>query len=300
MFPVRLRATITAAFMAGGMFGSVLGVAGGGILATHFGWRGSFAGMALFGLVLTVVYALVVREPKQNRSALRAAPGVAKRSGFKDALGSLFATRSVISAYIGSGLQLFVAASLASWMPSYLNRYYHMDPGQASVYAAGFLLCSGMGMIVCGYASDRLGRQSPSRKLSLAIGASLLCFALLSTALYQPAGALQLVLLAVALFVAAGTAGPAGAMVANLTHPAVHGAAFATLTLANNFLGLAPGPYLTGVLADRLGLLEALRIVPFAGLLAMVAFAIGKRFYEHDMERVRAAAAARSALPSAS
>ena len=45
--------------------------------------------------------------------------------------------------------------------------------------------------------------------------------------------------------------GPAGAMVAGLTPAAIHGTAFATLTLANNFLGLAPGPIVTGWLADQ-------------------------------------------------
>ena len=52
VFPARLRATVTGAFMAGGMFGSVLGMAAGGVLAEHFGWRWSFAGMAIFGLAL--------------------------------------------------------------------------------------------------------------------------------------------------------------------------------------------------------------------------------------------------------
>jgi len=37
VFPARLRATLTGAFMAGGMFGSVLGMAGGGVLATLLG-----------------------------------------------------------------------------------------------------------------------------------------------------------------------------------------------------------------------------------------------------------------------
>ncbi len=56
VFPRHLRATVTSAFMAGGMFGSVLGMGLGGVLADHFGWRGSFAGMAILGLVLAAVY----------------------------------------------------------------------------------------------------------------------------------------------------------------------------------------------------------------------------------------------------
>ena len=62
------------------------------------------------------------------------------------------------------------------------------------------------------------------------------------------------------MFLAAATAGPAGAMVANLTPAALHGTAFAILTLANNAFGLAPGPIVTGWLADRIGLLGRLAV----------------------------------------
>src|SRR5262245_54851375 len=175
-FPPRLRATITGAFMAGGMFGSVLGMAAGGILAAHFGWRWAFAGMALFGLVLAAIYPLVVRESRDKGASRpkQAAPAPAGGGTSSDALirsplATLFATRSVISAYVGSGLQLFIGASMIAWMPSFLNRYYGMGADSAGVASAAFVLCSGAGMIICGYLSDRLGRDSPPRKLSLAI-----------------------------------------------------------------------------------------------------------------------------------
>ena len=69
----------------------------------------------------------------------------------------------------------------------------------------------------------------------------------------HPGGA-QLLLLAVGIFFAAGTSGPAGAMVANLTRESIRSTAFGTLTLANNLLGLAAGPLVVGILADRFGL----------------------------------------------
>ncbi|MNF80426.1 putative MFS-type transporter EfpA [compost metagenome] len=72
VFPKSMRATLTGAFMAGGMFGSVLGMAFGGILAEHLGWRWSFAGMAIFGLVLALLYPLVV---KQNLIGRHLSPG---------------------------------------------------------------------------------------------------------------------------------------------------------------------------------------------------------------------------------
>ena len=113
------------------------------------------------------------------------------------------------------------------------------------------------------------------------------CAALLSVAFWVPVGNLQLVLIAAGMFIAAGTAGPAGAMVANLTHRSIHGTAFATLTLANNLFGLATGPFLTGVIADRVGLRSALEIVPLVGLLAAAAFLIARRYYASDLSAVR-------------
>lgn len=75
------------------------------------------------------------------------------------------------------------------------------------------------------------------------------------------------------------------AMVANLTHNSVHGTAFATLTLANNFLGLALGPLVIGKLSDVIGLHDAFRIMPLVSILAAIVFFYAKRHYHKDMQR---------------
>ena len=119
--------------------------------------------------------------------------------------------------------------------------------------------------------SDRLFSR-PEQRVTLAAGYSLACAILLGAAFALPAGPPQLVLLGLAIFLAAGTTGPAGAMVAGLTPAAIHGTAFATLTLANNVLGLAPGPIVTGWLADRVGLLGALQWLPLPSIAAALVF----------------------------
>jgi hypothetical protein len=75
-------------------------------------------------------------------------------------------------------------------------------------------------------------------------------------------------------------------MVANLTPAAIHASAFATLTLANNLIGLAPGPLVTGAIADRIGLLGALQLIPLVSVAAMIAFAIGRSRYARDLSRI--------------
>ncbi|MEW9582504.1 MFS transporter [Paraburkholderia sp. DGU8] len=290
IFPARLRSTLTGAFMAGGAFGSVLGMALGGAVAAHMGWRAAFGAMAALGMVLVVVYVCIVTEkrlaPLQPASAGRQGQDLGVRMSLRALMKGLFSTKSVVSAYAGSGIHLLVPAAMWAWMPSFLNRYYGMPVGKAAVGAALFVLITGVGMVVCGHLADRFSVKARERKWSMAIVFCASCFTLLAIGLRLPAGPLQLVMIGAGMFFSAGASGPSGAMVANLTPPSIHASAFATLTLANNLLGLAPAAVLTGIVADRIGLLGALQLVPLAPLVAAIAFFIGKRNYAADLNRL--------------
>ncbi|MER7468675.1 MFS transporter [Streptomyces sp. NPDC097981] len=298
VFPRALRATLSGAFIAGGAFGSVLGISMGGAVAQAYGWRWAFGVMGVLGLVLAGVYALVVTEKRLTpRTGLSedggggGAAGTGTNDRLRVLLPRLFSSVSVVSAYIGSGLQLFIAGALIAWLPSYFNRYYEMPTAKAGATAGLFALMIGIGMITGGIASDRFSRRDPIRKWSVAICCSVGSLVLLMTAFRLPAGPVQLLVLALGALLCAGTAGPGAAMVANLTPAAIAATAFATLTLAQSLLGLAPGPAVTGMLADRLGLLDALRLVPLVAIAATAAFLIGRRRYTRDLHRLTAPAA---------
>ncbi len=177
IFPAHMRSSLTAGFMAGAAPGSVIGMAQGGIITAHLGWRWAFGVMAAFGLVLVVLYRAIVTEAQ------------------------------------------------------------------------------------------------------------------LAVAFRVPVGTLQLVLIAAGMFVVSGTNGPSGAMVANVTPAAIHASVFATLTLANSLLGMAPGPFVTGLVAGRIGLHGALEVLPCVTLVSILAFAPGRRHYAGDFERARRAQA---------
>ena len=292
IFPARLRSTLTAAFMAGGAFGSVLGMALGGTVAAHLGWRAAFGAMAGLGMVLLICYRFAVTEKQLARlrpaDAKPCVRGQGARMSFHALMKGLFSTKSVVCAYVGSGIHLLTPAAVWAWMPSFLNRYYGMPTGKAAMSAALFVLATAFGMVVCGNLADRLSEHERERKWSMAVVFCLICFVLLTIGFRMPAGPAQLVLIGAGMFFCAGATGPSGAIVANLTPPPIHASAFATLTLANNLLGLAPAAILTGIVADRIGLLGALQLVPFAPLVAAVAFFIGKRNYGADINRVSA------------
>jgi MFS family permease len=293
VFPAHRRASLTGAFMAGGSFGAVLGVALGGVLAVQLGWRWSFAVMAIIGLVLAALYRLLISDRKLGEHAEVHAPAaeVVRPAAERAKFSSLFSTPSVVFAYIGSGLQLFVAGSLYAWLPSYVNRAYHLPPDKAGAVASVVILVMGVGMISCGVITDRLSRHLPIRKWTSAVVYSAACLVFLGLAFSVDPGGLQLALLAAGSFFAAGTAGPAGAMVANLTHESIRATAFGTLTLANNLLGLAAGPFVAGILADQFGLSTAMRIVPVVSVLAIAALLVGRRAYPASLRKVQEAGA---------
>jgi MFS family permease len=280
VFPVSMRASIVAAFTAGGLFGSVLGLASGGLIAAHLGWRWAFVIVGVLGLVLGAIYPLIVRD-ERVRAAGEASSSVAREPEAGSVLqrlrGAIFPSWATTWTYLASGVQLFIPGALMAWAPSFLNRYHGMTPSRAAVVSSAFVLAGGVGMIGCGALADRISRGRPDAQLKVAAVYSLATAVLLGLAFSLPAGGLQLVLLACAMTLASGTFGPAGAAVAAGAPMESHGAAFAALTLANNFLGLAPGPYLTGAAADRWGLLHALQLAPLAGLIAAGGFVLALR-----------------------
>nr|WP_233859245.1 MFS transporter [Paraburkholderia sp. HD33-4] len=281
LFPKHLRSTIAGGFTSAAAFGSVLGVSVSGIVATHFGWRWSMGLMAVLGFVLVVIYFFVVTENRLSRSHPDHASETPVHGRVKltprALFSGLFPCSSVFCAYLGSALQIFIQGTLFVWLPSYFNRYWEMPVGKASIVAAGLVLVSGMGQLLCGVMTDRISGGSSLKRWNMAIGYCLALGILLEIAFRLPPGKLQLALLAPAVLFLASSFGTCSAIVAGATPPAIHGSAFATLTLFNNILGLAAGPFFTGVMADAVGLQDALRWLPVAAVLPFTVYLIGRR-----------------------
>ena len=289
LFPGNLRSTIAGGFTSAAAFGSVLGVSVSGIIATHFGWRSSMALMAILGFALVIIYFFVVTE----RRLAHAHPDDARAKPVHERLkltpralfSGLFPSRSVFCAYLGSALQIFIQGTLFVWLPSYLNRYWGMPVSKAAVVAAGLVLVSGMGQFLCGVVTDRLSGDSSLKRWNMAIGYCLVLGILLAIAFRLPPGNLQLALLAPAVLFLASSFGTCSAIIAEATPSAIHGSAFATLTLFNNILGLAAGPFVTGVIADAVGLQGALRWLPLAAVLPLTVYVIGRRYHLAEARR---------------
>ncbi|RZK70329.1 MAG: multidrug DMT transporter permease, partial [Rhodococcus sp. (in: high G+C Gram-positive bacteria)] len=55
----------------------------------------------------------------------------------------------------------------------------------------------------------------------------------------------------------------------------------------NSLLGLALGPFVIGILADHLGLLDALRLSPLAYIPAALALLLGRRLFPAGLRKLQ-------------
>ncbi|MGB3698241.1 MAG: MFS transporter [Gordonia sp. (in: high G+C Gram-positive bacteria)] len=292
LFAPRIHAALAAAFMAGGSFGTMVGTGMGGLIAVHLGWRWSVASMAVLGLILVAAFRIVVTEKRlrENQAPDAETPADTEPTDGAQAgrapLSSLFTNPAVLCAYFGSGLQMFGAAVLLTWLPTYFKQDYGLSIDKAGGMAAIFVMLVGTGMIGCGFLADRVSITDPTRKWTVGVMFCMISFIALMVAFRLPPGTGQLVLLGVGAFFAAGSSGTTAAMVAALTHKTVRASAMGTLTLANNLLGLAIAPILIGMLADSLGLTGALKLAPLAYLPAAVFMIFGKRLHPAGLARL--------------
>ncbi|RJG03002.1 MFS transporter [Noviherbaspirillum sedimenti] len=290
VFPQRLHATVMGAFLAAALFGSVLGVVLGGAIAAHLGWRMAFIIVGAGGLVLAIIFPMVVREPA--KAAAPSSPGAQadSRMPLKTVFRELFAARTAVFSYLGSGFQMFTLGAVMAWMPSYLNRYYGMTPNEAGIKASVLVLMAGVGMVLGGIVVDRLVKRERKNVLLVMASYAFGACALMVSAFILPPGTAQFSLIAMAMVLAGAPIGPVGAVATGVSDPRIHATVLATGTIANNILGLAPGPFVTGLIADRANLQVALEIIPLASLIAALCFAYARRYYDADARRIAGAA----------
>jgi predicted MFS family arabinose efflux permease len=285
IFPARQRSTVLGAFLGAGLVGSVLGVVLGGVIAEHWHWRASFAVVGLPGIVLAALVWWCVREQGGNGTPRGA--GGERTVSLRAVAGELLRPRTVPYTCLGAGLQLLVVSTFWAWLPSYFNRYYGLAPDQAALKTGLVVLLGSVGSVAWSVLADRLARRDKRARLYVPVAAGVLTTLCMCIAFgVLPPGRAQFTLVLVGALVMTGTIGAVAAVVVDVVNPSLRATAAAVLSLTQNLIGLAAGPFLAGVLSDAYGLTFALSVLPLCCLPAAGFFVIAARTYIADEQRV--------------
>ena len=195
-FPKRLRGTMIGVFQSVALFGSVLGVALGGIIGVALGWRYAFGLVAVPGLLFAVLMFFV--RDYENPPLATEQMNSNRFSQWSGYLKEMFRKPVLWLVYLGSAIQFFVIATIGNWMPSFFNRVYGLPADQAGVRSALLALCSAFGVMVGGWFADRVIAGNPCRRLWLPGVFSVLTATLFVAAFLQPPGVVQQGLLSLA------------------------------------------------------------------------------------------------------
>ncbi len=253
IFPANKRATALSFYSMGIYGGTLIGLAGGGYLASVFSWRVAFIVVGLPGLLLAILVRFLIHEPPRGLAESRAD---VKPAAFAEVLNILWDRKCFRHIAMGSALHAFVNYGLSSFMPIFLIRVHAMPLEQIGLILG---LVGGIGGMLGtyggGYLSDKLAVRSGDSRWYIWVP-------LISTAATIPFYWFSLmiagdgVVAAVAWFVPSLVAGmylgPCLAMTHGLVGLRMRAQASAILFFILNLIGLGIGPMATGWLSDYL------------------------------------------------
>ncbi len=289
LFPEKKRAMLVGIWNISIPLGSAIGIALGGYIAVHYGWRQAFGLVALPGFIVAVLF-FFIRDYKtielvKTKETDKACPVPTKLSP-RDVVRELARTPSLLLTYIGFAGNTFLTTSLLSWLPTFLHRFENLPMQQASLKGGLVMLLAIVGSPLGGFLADKWLRKRANARLLFSALSSTLTAVIFVLAFGLFSGGTQYVLFLIGGVSAIAFASSAIAVTQDVVHPGVRAISYSICVVAQNLLGSSLGPVFTGFLSDRFDIRTALTVVSFFPILAGIFFYIGSRFYEKDLAKV--------------
>ena len=284
LYPPEKRARMLGIWNASIPLGSAVGIAAGGIIAEHFGWRNAFGIVAIPGLIFALLF-FRVKDYKTVRlgTQLRDATTGSIRQG-RTAIYTVssFLKPSLIFNNLAFAANVFVTTAMLSWLPTYYHRLDGIPMSQAGPKSGLILFMAIIGAPLGGYLSDRWTARSKQGRMLFPALSSIVSALILFLAFNYLSGNLQYGVLLLAgitliMFVPAGVA-----VTQDVVHPGLRATSLSVNIVVQHSLGSPLGPLFVGAVSDRYGLGSALGVLPVFTLLAGFLFLVGSFFYTRD------------------
>lgn len=252
-FPAQRRSMTMAVFSGGGMIGLFLSFVLGSWINAHYGWRTVFIVSGLPGLVLAIVAWRALREPA--RGAFDALPVGAQVEplGYRESLAHLLRNGAYVRLCVAAALGSFGSLGMLIWLPQFFIRTHGLSVQQVGLlFGPAAALGLFAGMLIGGWAGNRLARGGLARPVILCVAANLLVVPLYLAVLWVPTPALALATTFVAMATSTAYAPAFQAAMQNVSEPRLRATAAAVSNVVVAVIGQGVLPLLVGAVSDAL------------------------------------------------
>jgi MFS family permease len=170
-YPQTKRGRAMSVYMLGPQLGIIFGLALGGWIAHHYGWRQAFIWMAVPGIVAAVLLRFTGVEPRRGQwDAPPAAAAQPAGESFREVVRDLWRSAAFMRITVAGLMLGFAGYGIGIWTPSFLVRSHGLSLKDAGV-VMGLLggLAAVVGSLTAGWLSDRLSERDPRWRLGVPI-----------------------------------------------------------------------------------------------------------------------------------
>lgn len=260
------RPRAVARYMLGWPLALLFGFFAGGWLNQAVGWRATFVILGLPGVVLAVLAALTLQEPRKNRSRIEGVTAAGNdtdsevsgehtrdEAGTAAILRTLWRSAAYRHLLFAFSLSYFFGNGILQWLPAFFARSHGLESGIigtwfAAIYGLGGILGTWLGgELASRYAADDERLQLLA--LTILYGA----LALIGAGVYLVSNTLlAFAVLTLSSVGNAAVTGPMFAATQSLVPPRMRAMSIAVVLFASNLIGLGLGPLAAGAMSDAL------------------------------------------------
>jgi len=247
-FPAERRPMAMTVLALGAPIGAWLGANMAGAVAQAYTWRAAFIALGVPGLIVGVIVYLTVREPPRGR--LDAIVEEIKPS-LMESLRFLWRQKAAFHIVLGGGLCALWGWGLIYWTPTFLQRTYNLDVGQAGAVTGNIHLVGGsLATVATAWLLSRPFMADPRRVVWLL--AAGIGFATIPSMIAYWTHSLWACKLMFWLFIPAiyFYIGPTFGLLNNLSPCRMRNMLVAVALLVANIFNLIVAPWVVGVLSD--------------------------------------------------
>jgi predicted MFS family arabinose efflux permease len=247
-FPAGRRAMAMTIFALGAPIGAWLGADMAGYVAAQYGWRMAFFVLGVPGLVLAIVIMLTIKEPKRGQLD---AISDADAPSLSQTLRFIWSQKGLVHGILGSGLSALWGWGLMWFTPTFIQRTYGLDVGEAGAVIGPIHLVMGIGAsLLTAWLVGRPSYTDPRKVLRLLSVVTALATLPSIYAYYTNSLTVATVMWWIFIPAIYFYIGPAMALLQNLAPPRMRAMVIAVSLLVANVFNLIIAPQGVGWLSD--------------------------------------------------